>query len=53
MARAHGAALGLAGPLRPATLRHLIAWASGVGARGFALVPASALAALPATIAAR
>lgn len=53
IARAHGAALGLAGPLRPATLRHLIAWATGLGARGFVLVPASALAAPPAAIAAR
>ncbi len=52
-ARAHGAALGLAGPLRPVTLRHLIAWATGLGARGFVLVPASALAAPPAAIAAR
>ncbi len=52
-ARARGAALGLAGPLRPATLRHLIAWTTGIGARGFVLVPASALAAPPAAIAAR
>ncbi len=53
IALAHGAALGIAGPLRPAMLRHLIAWATEVGARGFVLVPASALAAPPAAIATR
>jgi hypothetical protein len=51
-ARAHGSALGLAGPLRPATLRHLIAWATGLGARGLLLVPASAIAGRPAGVAA-
>ena len=44
LAREKGSALGLAGPLRPVTVDRLAAWASGLDARGIALVPVSALA---------
>jgi len=42
-AREHGSALGLAGPLRPTTIERIAAWARDVEARGFELVPVSAL----------
>ncbi len=42
-AREHGSALGLAGPLRPVTVEHIVAWARDIEARGFELVPVSAL----------
>ncbi len=42
-ARDHGTALGLAGPLRPATIERLAAWAEDVEKRGYQLVPVSAL----------
>lgn len=44
LAREKGSALGLAGPLRPVTVDQVAAWASGLDARGIALVPVSALA---------
>ena len=44
MARANGSALGLAGPLRMATIDRIADWAQGLEARGFLLVPVSALA---------
>ncbi len=44
MARDHGTALGLAGPLRPATIERLAAWTEDVERRGYQLVPVSALA---------
>ena len=44
MAREHGSALGLAGPLRPVTIERIAAWARDVETRGFELVPVSALA---------
>ena len=44
LAHDRGAAVGLAGPLRPVTVERLAAWSSGLGARGFVLVPVSALA---------
>ena len=44
MARDHGSALGLAGPLRPATVERIAAWAEDVEKRGYQLVPVSALA---------
>ena len=47
MAREHGSAVGLAGPLRPATIERIAAWARDVEARGFELVPISALVAEP------
>jgi len=43
IAREHGSALGLAGPLRPVTVVHVAAWARGLDAKGFALAPVSAL----------
>ena len=43
VARDHGTALGLAGPLRPATIERLAAWAEDVEKRGYQLVPVSAL----------
>ncbi len=43
MAREHGSALGLAGPLRPVTVVHIAAWARELDARGLALAPVSAL----------
>jgi len=45
MARDHGSALGLAGPLRPATVERIAAWAEDVEKRGYQLVPVSALTA--------
>lgn len=44
-AREHGSALGLAGPLRPVTIERIVAWARDIEARGFELVPVSALVA--------
>ena len=44
LARDHGSALGLAGPLRPATVERIAAWAEDAGKRGYQLVPVSALA---------
>lgn len=46
-AREHGSALGLAGPLRPVTIERIAAWARDIEARGFELVPVSALAVEP------
>ncbi len=43
IAREKGSALGLAGPLRPVTVERIAAWARGLGDRGIALVPVSAL----------
>ena len=43
IAREHGSALGLAGPLLPLTVSELGAWAGGLYARGISLVPVSAL----------
>jgi len=43
IAREHGSALGLAGPLRPVTVVHVAAWARGLDTRGLALAPVSAL----------
>lgn len=43
MAREKGSALGFAGPLRPVTIERIAAWSRGLGDKGFALVPASAL----------
>ena len=42
-ARDHGTALGLAGPLRPATVERLAAWTEDIEKRGYRLVPVSAL----------
>ncbi len=42
-AREHGSALGLAGPLRPLMVERIAAWARDVEARGFELVPVTAL----------
>lgn len=50
IARERGVALGIAGP-SPLSLDRLAAWAPGVGARGFALAPVSAVVARPATAA--
>ena len=47
LAREHGSALGLAGPLRPVTIERLAAWARDVEARGYELVPVSALVVEP------
>ena len=44
LARAHGSAIGLAGPPRPVTVARINAWANGLAARGFVLVPVSAAA---------
>ncbi len=44
LARDHGSALGLAGPLRPTTIERIAAWAEDVEKRGYELVPVSALA---------
>ena len=44
LARAQGSALGLAGPIRQATLERLGVWLQGLESRGIALVPVSALA---------
>ncbi|MGI4807010.1 MAG: divergent polysaccharide deacetylase family protein [Janthinobacterium lividum] len=43
MAREKGSALGFAGPLRPVTIERIAAWARGLGDKGIALVPVSAL----------
>lgn len=48
LARDHGSALGLAGPLRPATIERLVAWTQDVEKRGYELVPVSALTTDPA-----
>lgn len=48
LARDHGSALGLAGPLRPATIERLVAWMQDVEKRGYELVPVSALTTEPA-----
>ena len=42
-ARDRGSALGLAGPLRPATIERIAAWSKGLSDRGMVLVPVSAL----------
>jgi polysaccharide deacetylase 2 family uncharacterized protein YibQ len=47
MARDHGSALGLIGTPRPVTIDRVAAWASTLAARGFVLVPVSALAHIP------
>ena len=44
VARDHGSALGLAGPLRPTTVERIAAWTQDVEKRGYELVPVSALA---------
>ena len=44
IARANGSALGLAGPLRAAMIERIASWAQELSARGFVLVPVSALA---------
>lgn len=43
VAREHGSAVGLAGPLRPVTIERIAAWTRDIEARGFELVPVSAL----------
>lgn len=43
VARERGSAVGLAGPLRPVTTERIAAWAQDIEARGFELVPVSAL----------
>lgn len=43
IARDHGRALGLAGTLTPVAVDRVTAWARGLGGRGIALVPVSAL----------
>ena len=43
MAREKGSALGFAGPLRPVTIERIAAWSRGLGDKGIALVPVSAL----------
>lgn len=48
LAREHGSALGLAGPLRPVTIERLAAWTRDVETRGYELVPVSALVTEPA-----
>lgn len=47
LARDHGSALGLAGPLRPATIERIAAWTQDVEKRGYELVPVSALTTEP------
>lgn len=47
LARERGSALGLAGPLRPVTVERIAAWARDAEARGFEIVPVSALAKEP------
>ncbi len=44
IARAHGSALGVAGPPHPVTVARLAAWGASLASRGFVLVPVSALA---------
>lgn len=48
VAKDRGAALGLVGMPRPVTIDRVSAWAATLGARGFLLVPVSALARPPA-----
>ncbi len=43
LARDHGSALGVAGPLRPVVIERLQAWSRHLSARGITLVPVSAL----------
>ncbi len=43
VARERGSAIGLAGPLRPATIERIAAWAKTLGERGLVMVPVSAL----------
>jgi len=43
VARERGSAIGLAGPLRPATIERIGAWARSLGERGMLLVPVSAV----------
>jgi hypothetical protein len=43
LAREKGAAVGLAGPLRPVTVERIAAWAKGLDEKGITLVPVSAL----------
>ncbi len=43
LARDHGSALGVAGPLRPVVIERLRAWSRHLAARGITLVPVSAL----------
>lgn len=43
LARKRGSALGLAGPLRPVTVERIAAWARDAEARGFEIVPVSAM----------
>lgn len=50
IARERGVALGVSGP-SPLSLDRLAAWAPGVGSRGFALAPVSAVVARPASAA--
>jgi len=45
LARERGTAVGLAGRLRPVTLERIAAWAQDAEARGFVLVPVSAVSA--------
>ena len=47
LAREHGSALALAGPLRPVTLERIAVWARGLEERGLVLSPVSALAGPP------
>lgn len=42
-AQTHGSALGLAGPLRPASLAHIKAWIAQLPSQGVILVPVSAM----------
>ena len=48
IARDRGAAIGLAGPLRPLTIERIALWARGLSSRGIVLAPISALIAKPA-----
>ncbi len=48
-ARDTGVAVGLAGPLRPATVERVAIWARGLDSRGILLVPISALVAAKAS----
>jgi polysaccharide deacetylase 2 family uncharacterized protein YibQ len=52
VARDHGAALGLVSVPRPVTLDRIAAWAATLGNRGIALVPVSAIAQSPPSVAA-
>ncbi len=47
IARARGAAIGLAGPLRPLTIERIALWAHGLASRGIVLAPISALVTKP------